>query len=276
MPKHVGNFVGYANVIENTNNKGVWNTIDQFYYKSDDSWQYDPVYSGSAPPILNTSDGLGQTLSSGVRSDPNASSLELALPLTTAGGNSLTLDAIPSGRTSSAKTVTANNISNSSSVYKFYGNASLNTTTNPSYYGLPSRIIDYAQSFTIEFWVYRPSGVGAGVFSDSNGPSGGGLLWFSFGISSAGNLTMYSYPSSTGNSTTGTVPADQWSHVAFVKDGSTMTYFIDGTKDSYTHTFTSPGGSTSTYQAMYTNNGVYYQDYRMYVGLAKYTANFTP
>ena len=236
-----------------------------------------PVSSATgALPILNTSDDLAQTLSSGIRSDSLASSLHLCMPLTTAGSRSLADDVSPTGRTIATKTVTLNNVTNSSSGSLFYGNSFSNTATNPSYLGLPDRVIDYSSSFTIECWIYRPSGIGAGIYSDGNGPSGGGLLWLSFSVGSNGVLATYSYPSGTGGGGSLAVPANTWTHIAFVNNSGTINYYVNGVKDGTSHAWAVPGGSTGQYQALYTiNSGVKHQDLRMY-RTAKYTATFIP
>ena len=44
MPKHIANYVGLSTVLEQTGgNKGFWNLIDQFYFKSRDEWAISPI-----------------------------------------------------------------------------------------------------------------------------------------------------------------------------------------------------------------------------------------
>jgi hypothetical protein len=227
-------------------------------------------YTGAAAPILNTTDSAGQILSSGVRSDSNASNLILAMPLTTSGGRSYNNDIIPSGRTSPAKTITNYNSGSFSGRYKFYGDALYNSGSS-SYMVPSSNILTYGNSFTIECWIYWISGNGAAIYSDSDR---GGLLWLNFGVLTDGKLWYYSYPS-VSSSSTSSIIANQWNHIAFTKSGSTVSYFINGVKDATTATWSNPGGSASMFP-MLDSADHSFQDLRIYDSFVKYTGNFTP
>ena len=228
----------------------------------------DVPYTGASAPILNTRDAAGQTLSSGIRSDPNASNLILAMPLTINGGRNFNDDVIPAGRSSSAKTVTSNNASNSST-YKFYGNALYNSGTS-SYMSLTSNILNYSNNFTIECWVYW-TGTLSALYQDGDRTA---LLWLRFAVDSTGKLNYYSYPSVSGSSTS-SANLNQWNHISFTKSGSTVSYFINGVKDATTTTWANPGGTTNQFQVL-DGNGPSYQDLRIYDSFVKYTGNFTP
>ncbi len=113
--------------------------------------------STGALPIHNTTGDYGGTIGSGLRTDSNASYLELAVPFTTAGSNSLTDDESPSGRTSSAKTLTASGtITSDSNDYQFYGSSA--SFGSSAYYSTSDSAFNFGTAdFTIEFFVKQPS-----------------------------------------------------------------------------------------------------------------------
>jgi hypothetical protein len=235
-----------------------------------------PISSATgAIPILNTTDIYGRVIGTGVRSDSLAANLLLCLPLTTSGGRALSDDVSPTGRISSLKTVTLSNISSSSTEYAFYGSSLRNTTTSTSCIDLPGQIIPYGGTFTIECWVYRGVNQRINLYNEGDKVS---LLALSIYVDTNGVLNYYSYS----NGTTGypgslAVPPNQWTHVAFVTDGSTVTYFVNGVKDPVTRTWISPTQITGQYQILSQNTtAAYAQDYRIYNGIQKYTSTFTP
>lgn len=79
-----------------------------------------------------------------------------------------------------------------------------------------------------------------------------------------------------------TVPIGQWSHVAVTRNGNNYRCFINGVQQGTTVTQagTINGGTTwPSYIGNYNNSAqsaCAYQDCRIYIGIAKYTANFTP
>lgn len=79
-----------------------------------------------------------------------------------------------------------------------------------------------------------------------------------------------------------TVPIGQWSHVAVTRNGNNYRCFINGVQQGTTVTQagTINGGTTwPSYIGNYNNtaqSAATYQDCRIYIGIAKYTANFTP
>jgi hypothetical protein len=135
-------------------------------------------------------------------------------------------------------------------------------------------------NFTVEFWMYT-NDTAADVISQR--PSGG---YGPFGIYIGSSQTIEGYVSTTGSSWVFTgsrsFTNNQWTHVALVRDGSTVYLYVDGTR--------STGGNVSTNSLMTdtTNplriggnvgngdfNG-YIDDLRITKGVARYTANFTP
>lgn len=79
-----------------------------------------------------------------------------------------------------------------------------------------------------------------------------------------------------------TVTINQWNHVAVTRSGDNYRCFINGVQQGTTvlRSGTINGGTTwPTYIGNYNNSAgtaCTYQDARIYIGVAKYTANFTP
>jgi len=77
-----------------------------------------------------------------------------------------------------------------------------------------------------------------------------------------------------------TVSLNTWNHVAYTRNGSTLTRYINGTANG-TATWSANltgssfliGGSTAGNVGYLTGN---IDDFRITVGVARYTANFTP
>lgn len=162
----------------------------------------------------------------------------------------------------------------------------------------PTQDLEFGSGdFTIEFWLYR---VGTGRMAIYAGSFGAD---WSIGIdisSVAPNTsnTIGIWASSTGSSWNlvnadtggngiGTIAVAQfvWTHVAYVRNGSTWMSFVNGVRD---RNITGVSGSIvnrATYQKAVGSwfstgaeaplNG-YLSDFRITKGLARYTANFTP
>ena len=236
--------------------------------------------AAGALPIRNTTGDQGGTAASGFRTDANASSLFLALPLNT--NTSDVSNSINSNSTT--KSTTNQSTTTSSSQSKFYGAS--------SYWNANSDGILVAQSgselvlgtgdFTIELW-FR---------DDSNHSGGGSGRCYLFDNRIGGSIvgdpptligyvdgsSTISYGASGGGTISHSLSTDnKWIHFAAVRNSSTTTFYINGTSVG------SHGDTTN-----YTNNGFgigratdggygwagYIQDFRVYK-TAKYTSNFS-
>jgi hypothetical protein len=140
---------------------------------------------------------------------------------------------------------------------------------------------------TFECWVYPiSSSQGANAY-DMPPIVAVGSTYMSFGVTTTNKLRFYWY-TGTGNSleSTGSVPFNTWTHVAFVRNGSTVTLYVNGVSSGST-AFTgwswSSGVAGSTIYFGYTAplgsprylNG-YISNARVINGTALYTSAFTP
>jgi len=132
--------------------------------------------------------------------------------------------------------------------------------------------------FTVEFWMNRfDTGTNVGLIDtrpnslDSNG-------WFI----RFNSTTSIQFTDTGKNYNTSTITPNQWTHIAYSARGGTLFSSVDGvgvstslsSKDFTCANFLI-GGFVDT-QASPNAFGGHLQDLRVYKGLAKYTANFTP
>jgi hypothetical protein len=145
-------------------------------------------------------------------------------------------------------------------------------------------IFNIEGDFTIEMWFYATSVVptyqgfcGRRASAASYGP-------FSMGLNGSAILFSLSTSGSSWalNSTGGTVTANTWNHVAFVRSGSSCVAYLNGTS---VITGTVSGALVSSSQKIavgsFASDGSdlftgYIQDLRITKGYARYTAAFTP
>jgi hypothetical protein len=249
-------------------------------------------------PLLETI-GSGSARSYGLNSsvfglagDPFAANLQLALPL---GGSYGTSDYSATIRKSGAnKTMTTvrgagTNVNQS----KFYESSyyagqfnDRNTITTPN----TSSLHLGTQDFCIEMWFYFTSvSVGYQALASHGGDTGdqqNGWIIIMENNNSGPMLLATNgsgWPIAVVSSTTPT--ANSWNHLAVTRSGSTFRIFLNGVQTG-TQTTSTAIASPSSREFRLGNylwfpggergmNG-YIQDFRMYVGVAKYTSNFTP
>jgi len=133
--------------------------------------------------------------------------------------------------------------------------------------------------WTLEAWVWRPTGIGnATILNLTNGGEGSinGLhLW-------VGSDNQVRWDEGTQECATGgSVPLEQWSHIAAARQNGLVTIYVDGVSVGSSSTPPLAGpykawvGAYSVSGGGFTSN-MYIDDLRVLVGLALYTANFTP
>jgi hypothetical protein len=231
-----------------------------------------------ALPIFNTTDTYGAVKGTGTRTDSNASSLSLCVPMGTSGGLSLT-DEQPTGRTSSSSTLTNTSVTSSTSVSKFYGgSANFNGTTSKLTTSATSDFLFGTGDFTVEGWfnlaVTRDYPfileIGAHAAADS----------IAFMVNSTGYGTCLYSGAFYGSGAF--VQLNQWSHIAWVRRSGTLYIYINGTLSStaaFTNNLTGTTngvviGTTHSGSSIYFFEG-HIQDLRVYKGLGKYSSNFS-
>lgn len=150
--------------------------------------------------------------------------------------------------------------------YGYYG--TVNTSIAPQYYD-DTRVTGY--DIISAAYLYKTSGsqvMNNSIFGDP-----------ASGVSKTGAAVAHH-----GILGTNVIIANTWNHYAFVKNGSTITLYVNGTQES-TATYASDIGNTSTdiyLGTSYCQNNAklqldgYIEDLRVTKGLARYTANFTP
>jgi len=149
------------------------------------------------------------------------------------------------------------------------------------YLRLPSSSdFDFSGSFTIEVWLYiddvSTSRTVLGTCANIGGR--GGIY---FGTSST-NFIFFEYITNT-TLLTAPITRYQWNHVAAVRNGVSITMYINGTSVASTTFSNSFSGDSANggIGGFYSNPGVYYfngymSDMRVVNGTAVYTSNFTP
>jgi len=215
--------------------------------------------------------------------DPYYGAVSLLLHGDGADGSTQIIDSSP--RT---KTVTAvGNAQISTTESKFNG-SSLKFDGTGDYLGLGVNNPDYAfgsGDFTVEGWVY-PIDTSASVFfggqSDLATKSGSSYGFFLY---PSGDGTSLYIGSGNKSINSPNPPINQWSHVAFVRNGTNFTSFLNGTIVSTRADIGTSAVNVGsvTYQATigaFPNgsndfNG-YIDDFRITKGVARYTSNFTP
>ena len=234
-------------------------------------------------PILNTNSG-GTTACPGVRQDPLASNIVLALPLSNryqAIGTDVHHLIKGSG---SPKTLT----NTGSIVSKFYNN----------FYG-SSGAVDLADmytdrieisasddfnmgtgDFTIECWIYPKdtSAVDSSLFVTHNGST-----YFALNFDPGNRFNIYLSASSVQlNASEGLIEYTKWNHIALVRNGNVVKLYVNGLSvESINHTGSVGYSAASTTLCRIggaggsTAGNLYMQDFRIYKGVAKYTDTFT-
>lgn len=179
-----------------------------------------------------------------------------------------------------AKTWTASSASVSSSSSKF-GGASLSCSTGGVSTPDDADFTLGTSDFTVEFWFNRNGNNGVrGLFGQGN--SSLSSVSIAAGFTAGNTIAIYALGGLL-FATTGTVTDSNWHHFALVRNGSSFKVYIDGTADATTHTSSSSLTNLSSSWWIgaagdFSGNKFagYIDEFRLSVGVARYTANFTP
>ena len=226
-----------------------------------------------ALPIL---EGPGGTVANvGVRTDANASSLVLALPLI---GNKEDVHHLIKG-SGSAKSVTGNGnvVANYSfgnfygGSYYFDGSADSLTVASSSDLGMGTG------DFTIEAWVHPTQLYTSNFIVCLSGSDS------VFGYGNDGTLNIQ-LPSSGAPALTQLGPKitnNEWNHFACVRESGNLRAYVNGVLAATVSNATTNMGASGTatigdHPSLSREIKGYLQDVRIYKGVAKYTSNFVP
>jgi hypothetical protein len=203
--------------------------------------------------------------------DPNYRDVSLLLHGNGVNGSTRILDS-----SENPKIVTAVGNAQISTVQSRFGGASVYFDGTGDYLLVSSQLLN-SVTWTIEAWV-RPSLVTLDrtLFSQYNTTDANRTI---LGIQ-AGKLRIFNGAQGS-NLGSGTIVADTWNHVAFVRNGTTVTGFLNGVQDVQKTNFAGPLAA-NTYIGAYDAAGFpdafigYMDEIRVTANVARYTANFTP
>ena len=239
-------------------------------------------------PILNTNEG-GTVARPGVRPDPLASNIVLALPLSNryqAIGTDVHHLIKGSG---SPKTLTnTGSVGSNASYFNFYGRSGCVNLENAA-----NQKIDISASddfnfgtgdFTVECWIYPKSTSAADGSLFVLQTLTGGEAYFAFNFDPGGEFNIYLNTGSAGWSPVtpeNLIEYTKWNHVALVKHSNVVKLYVNGLAiGSYNHSGQVGYNASVTTICRIGGGGngalnVYMQDMRIYKGVAKYTDTFT-
>ena len=176
----------------------------------------------------------------------------------------------------------------STSVVK-YGTGSLymnSSTGDTDYFVQPATNSVYFSTgnFTIEFWMnplFTNTNWGNGSLAtimDTDSPVGTGVNWWVVHQNDAS--IMFASNSAVVLLSSAVLSANVWQHVAIVRNGSTITIYVNGTSAGSTTYATTIGGNRRLTIGTQLGGSRWYKGYlddiRITNGYARYTANFTP
>ena len=242
-----------------------------------------------ALPIYNTTDTYGAVKGDGTRTDANSSSLVLAIPMDGANnGTTFTDESATIRGSGTAKAITRNGDTKTlTAVSKFYGSSGFFDGTG-DYLSIPDDAdFDLGTSnFTIEGFVYVTATSGSLQTFIAKGTGNNNQASYHIALTTGG--TWVYYLSGNGSTwsiasaiTIGTNVLNTWQHIALVRNGSTFTPYFNGVAGTPTTSSTALFDSNKIFSVGADDIGNslltgYIQDVRVYKGVAKYTANFTP
>jgi len=130
-------------------------------------------------------------------------------------------------------------------------------------------------NFTIECWIYLNAISGYPTFYAIGNESGGRI---SFQVT--GGALQYNIYGGGNVSLGGTLGLNQWYHIAFVRSGTTITGYVNGTSTGTAVMSGTIGNANGVYISGISSGGDlingYVDDLRVTTGIARYTSNFTP
>ena len=189
-----------------------------------------------ALPIYNTTDNYGTTKGTGTRTDANASSLVLAIPMDGANnGTTFTDESATIKGSGTAKTITrVGDTKTLTAQSKYYGSSGFFDGAG-DYLSIPDDAdFDLGTSnFTIEGFVYVTATSGSLQTLIAKGTGNNNQASYHIALTTGG--TWVYYLSGNGSTwsiasaiTIGTNVLNTWQHIALVRNGSTFTPYFNG------------------------------------------------
>lgn len=133
-------------------------------------------------------------------------------------------------------------------------------------------------NFTLEAWVYIPSISGYHTVATTRPADGGFADAYVFGVAADGAIYVYTNAIFPVVTPAGTVTSGTWTHIAWVRQGTTLTVYVNGTSissgtvaNNFTRTQLTVGGNPD---GAYNLNGTI-RNLRL-TKAARYTSAFTP
>ena len=191
-----------------------------------------------------------------------------------------------------AATITNNNVTLNTGTKQFGAGSMQFTPANSSLFTTPTNA-NYAfgtGNFTMEYWVYPSTAQYCKILTNTNANYGAGkwstgLAYLGGATNNAANAIIFSAYSLGGSmalqTANNTITNGVWSHVAVVRNGNTLTIYINGVSQASSTTATGDLNNGATTDTMYIGsdrgdpyfNG-YLDDIRITKGVARYTSNF--
>jgi hypothetical protein len=143
-----------------------------------------------------------------------------------------------------------------------------------------------SSNFTVEAWVY-PTAFNTYNYIYSRDGATNATSEIDFYFGATGNIAANFYSGSSNynaNSSGGALTLNRWQHVALVRNGGTLTIYVDGTSVATNSSLSTLAANTTTIAANILNSAGaanrgmqgYCSNFRLTIGVAVYTGAFTP
>lgn len=160
---------------------------------------------------------------------------------------------------------------------KFGGSSLLLDGTGDWIYAEPGSAPFGTGDFTVEGWFYWNSIANGGLFHVYPGTPPGTTNGTAVGFD---GTQFQIYTGGTNNSQGGSVSIGTWYHVAYVKSNGSVSLYVNGVKQGVSRADTTNYGGNGVNVGLYYSNGFtfpgYIDDFRVTIGVARYTSDFTP
>lgn len=183
------------------------------------------------------------------------------------------------------KTWTAGGTGNTSTAASKFGGSSLACGAGAGWISTPDSVNFTlgANNWTVDCWFNRQGGDGTRriIFGQGSAAAGGSVIYMELDVANK----LYGFSTTSGAAITGTtvITTTGWHHAALVRTGNTMKMFLDGVQEGgdvavsgtlVDSTQNLSIGRLGDYAPLNWNG--YIDEFRLSVGIARWTAGFTP